>query len=785
MNDIMIQADQPLTRHERVDWYSLFLLLMLTVPAAVMAVIILLFSSVTWVAQVPYTSLEVLGSFAALLLAIFVYARYKKHPATLYISAGLIGMGIIEGFLTIARPQSDEYIWLHSLAGTFGGVLCLFYAFSRFVSPLTPRIRLIRRQAVFVLGFCTIVAFMLGILSIVFSGYLPQMTDNAELTTIAWMINTLPVALFLSSGIIFFYQYRKTGAQDLFLFTAIVIFLFQASEVFYFAHMWGIIWWFWQGLRLLIYLSVLGYVLKEYIQTSESLAGEMQERQKAEIALRKAEADWRNSFNSLDDVMLIIDRDYAIERVNESGLTLLDRSLPDAIGKKCYREFHNTDKPCPDCPCRRSFRYRKVAWTERYEEQFSRHFAIKSAPIMNGDSMPHKCVCLMRDISHEVKAREKEQKLQQELNLASRLASIGEVAAGIAHEINNPLTGVIGFAQLLATMNIPDEMREAVEVIQDGARRTAGIVQKLLTFARRSKSSKEYLDINVVLRSTIDIRAYEMRTNNIEISSNLAPDLPGTMANFGQLQQVFLNLIINAEQAIGAANHPGKIIIRSEKTKGKIRVTMVDNGVGISRENIPKLFDPFFTTKSDNGGTGLGLSISYGIIKEHGGTIKVKSTPGDGAIFIIDLPVIADEHPVHVDKPLPVSVAKKGSSLILVVDDEVNICRVLDRLLTREGHEVDITGNAATALDKIKNRNYDLILLDMKMPGMSGIDLYQHIKTLDSSFCQKLIFITGDIISARNRSFLEESRVPFVTKPFTGDVLMNQVKSVLGGIKDA
>ena len=428
---------------------------------------------------------------------------------------------------------------------------------------------------------------------------------------------------------------------------------------------------------------------------------------------------------------------------------------------------------------------KKPCTIERHDEVLGKYFSVKAAPILDENNRVIKCAYVMRDITREVKARENEKALQQELNLTSRLASIGEVAAGIAHEINNPLTGVIGFAQMLAAMEMPEQMREAVDVINDGARRTAGIVQKLLTFARRNKTTKEYVDINAVLKSTLDIRAYEMKTNSIEVVSRFDPDLPKTMANTGQLQQVFLNIVINAEQAITMARVTGKLSIKTEIVNSKIRVSIADNGVGITKENLNKLFDPFFTTKGDNGGTGLGLSISYGIIKEHKGKIKVKSIAGRGATFIIELPIVSQT--VESEKTLsevPVRKpegAQNSGKRIFVIDDEPNICRVLYRLLSSNGYDVETVSNAQQAIDKLKDANlYDLILLDLKMPGINGIEFYEAMEKIDPLLPNKVICITGDIISTQNKEFLEKAKLPCVTKPFSVDELMLTVKSNLG-----
>ena len=783
MNSRFMENQKAVIKNERVDWNSLLLLLLLTVPTAIMVVVLFLWPDVLWIAEIPHTAVGILGSFVVTLLSVFIIARYRQQPGILYISAGLMAMGIIEGFYAISPPWSTEFVWLHSLAAIVGGVFFVLYALSQMTRLSIPSIQPTAKAVGWLLGSTAVAVFLLGTLSIVFSDALPVMVQKDQLTPVAWAINAVPITLFFFAGFSVFRQYRRTGARELFLFSAMLILLFQATEIFYFATMWGIIWWLWQALRLIVYLTVFGYVLKEYIQTSDSLVIEIDERKKIEKSLRKADEDWRDSFNSLDEVMFIIDRDYNVENVNNSALSLLGRSKEEVIGQKCFQVVHGESQPADYCPFNQTLKKKRVASVNRYDNLFDRHFSIKSAPIFDESGEVIKCVYLMRDVTKEVKAEEKEKGLQQELNLTSRLASIGELAAGIAHEINNPLTGVIGFAQMLVKTDIPEEIKEAVEVIHDGAQRTAGIVEKLLTFARHNRPDKEYVDINSIITSTMEIRSYEMRTNNIEINSKLNPDLPRTMANIGQLQQVFLNIIINAEQAMTRTNQGGILDIETQHLNGNIRVSITDNGPGIARENIGKLFDPFFTTKGEDGGTGLGLSISYGIINEHSGKIRARSTPGKGATFIVDLPIIAENKQPDKTQPSDIEDEPKelGGANIMVIDDEPNICRVLDRLLSREGYYVETTSDAKLALEKLNNTNYDLILLDIKMPGMNGIEFYKRIKQINPSLQQKVVCITGDVISTQNKAFLDKARIPCITKPFTVDDLIHQVKSGLGG----
>ncbi|MBE9482693.1 MAG: PAS domain S-box protein [Chloroflexi bacterium] len=250
---------------------------------------------------------------------------------------------------------------------------------------------------------------------------------------------------------------------------------------------------------------------------------------------------------------------------------------------------------------------------------------------------------IIEDITERKRAEEREKKLQQELSLSSRLASIGQLAAGVAHEINNPLTAVVGFSQLLLEKTIDEDIKRSLERIHNEGWRAAKVVENLLTFARRRQSEKQPQDINDVLQKALELRDYELKTSSIEVALDLTPGLPMAVVDFHQIQEVFLNIILNAEQAMLEANKRGKLSIESEETKGCIRVMFTDDGPGITAEHLDKLFDPFFTTRGERGGTGLGLSICHGIVSEHGGKIRVRSKPGKGITFIVELPAITEE----------------------------------------------------------------------------------------------------------------------------------------------
>jgi len=241
-------------------------------------------------------------------------------------------------------------------------------------------------------------------------------------------------------------------------------------------------------------------------------------------------------------------------------------------------------------------------------------------------------VVYVRDITER-------KKTEQQLMVNDRLASIGELASGIAHELNNPLTGIIGLSDLLLATDLPEEIKEDLQMINREAHRTAQVVRNLLTFARKHPEEKKPEDLKNVIGLVLELRAYEQRVQNIQVITRFAPDLPQVTANASQLMQVFLNIITNAEYFMIETHGRGTVTITTERVGDFVRATFADDGPGISRETLRKLFAPFFTTKEVGKGTGLGLSICHGIVTEHGGRIWVESKLGKGATFIVELPV--------------------------------------------------------------------------------------------------------------------------------------------------
>jgi signal transduction histidine kinase len=318
----------------------------------------------------------------------------------------------------------------------------------------------------------------------------------------------------------------------------------------------------------------------------------------------------------------------------QPDIILLDLGLPDSQGLETLGKI-----------CSKTTTVPIVVLTGLDDEAIANQAVHKGAQdYLSKDDINGRLLWRVMRYAMERKRMEAEKgEIERRAQLASRLASIGELASGVAHEINNPLTGVIGYAQLLlARKDIPKDIRHDVEIINEGAQRVANIVKKLLAFARQTRPEQRYVNINELIRNTLDLQAYALAANNIKVSLQLARDLPMPIADPAQLQQVFLNLIMNAETEMKLAHDKGKLSIKTEHVDNIIRISFKDNGPGIAKEILESIFDPFFTTREVGEGTGLGLSICYGIIKEHGGRIWAESEPGKGATLIIELPVTED-----------------------------------------------------------------------------------------------------------------------------------------------
>jgi signal transduction histidine kinase len=360
---------------------------------------------------------------------------------------------------------------------------------------------------------------------------------------------------------------------------------------------------------------------------------------------------------------------------------------------------------------------------------------------------------------------------QVQLIQSEKLSAVGQFVSGVAHELNNPLAAVIGFSELLALTNEDTALKPHLNMIVKSAQRCHKIVQNLLSFARQHPPERSQVSINATIDEVLEFMAYEFRTSNITIQKRYEEGLPTILADPHQLQQIFVNILGNARQAIQAFRSDGTISVVTSRIDQMIRVELADNGPGIRPENLSRIFDPFFTTKAVGKGTGLGLSLCYGMIREHGGNIRVESVLGHGATFLIDFPA-AEEAPARPGAAPAVEAGRSGQRApasgytVLVVDDEDWILSLASQLLAQDGHGSVPVRSGEEAIAALGQRRFDLILSDWKMPGLSGAQFYAHLQAIDPATAQRIIFMSGDVMNDGLRDFIAKHNKVCIPKPF-------------------
>lgn len=390
---------------------------------------------------------------------------------------------------------------------------------------------------------------------------------------------------------------------------------------------------------------------------------------------------------------------------------------------------------------------------------------------------------LMRDVSERKKLEDQARDLYHQLLQAEKLAALGQTISGVAHELNNPLATILTWAERLSQMtHADDSTRRGLEAILSESERAARIVRNLLTFARKRHTTRAMIDINQVVRETLALRSYEQRVTNIVIIEALAAGLPQVFADPHQIQQVLLNLIINAEQAMLSANGRGTLVTRTwhDPEREAVVLEVNDDGPGVPEEVQPKIFDPFFTTKEVGKGTGLGLTVAYAILQEHGARISVRSAPGLGASFFVELPTRGGQLRTPAPAPPKATVTStRTTASLLVVEDEPALAAAVAEALADAGYSVDRAGDGEEALAKVRERSFDLIVCDLKMPRLDGISFYRAIAATAPALARRVVFVTGDVVATDAERFLEESGCRWLAKPFRLADLLRVVRDVL------
>jgi two-component system NtrC family sensor kinase len=384
-------------------------------------------------------------------------------------------------------------------------------------------------------------------------------------------------------------------------------------------------------------------------------------------------------------------------------------------------------------------------------------------------------------------------RLQEQLLQSEKMSAIGQLIAGVAHDLNNPLASVVGFSDLLGeAADVPPRLAEPLAVIRQEAERASAIVRNLLSFARRQEGERQLQSIRPILESTHQLLKNQLMAARIELTLEFEPGLPQVEVHANQIKQVFVNIINNAAQAIAttrATPGGGRIEIATRCEPDGLSVSVSDNGPGIPEDVVQRVFEPFFSTKSEGEGTGLGLSICLGIVKEHGGSMRVDqggAGSGRGATFTVELPTGLRSELSPLDRagapataPAEPTPPERLERLrVLVVDDEPHILHYMQATLESWGHEVAVARDGSQALKRALMQPFDLIICDLRMPRLGGREMFQTLSRMHPTVADRIIFATGDTVRGDTLQFLEELGRPFLQKPFKLDAL----RRVLAGV---
>jgi signal transduction histidine kinase/CheY-like chemotaxis protein len=384
---------------------------------------------------------------------------------------------------------------------------------------------------------------------------------------------------------------------------------------------------------------------------------------------------------------------------------------------------------------------------------------------------------------------------QAKLLHTERLAALGQMVSGVAHELSNPLTSILGYAQRMLLRADVESNFEEVRKIFTEAERAGAILRRMLLAARETSPERRLVPLNQIVQRTIELQRFSLAAERIHVDVSLDASLPSVMGDAGQLQQVLMNLLGNARQAIEPLGHGGTIRVRTLRTEdNRVCLEVSDTGPGVPEGIMARIFDPFFTTKPAGVGTGLGLSIVLSLVREHGGQVHASSPRGRGAIFTVELPAADQRETTERNGQkvarLPAASAQgaagpsparkpAAAQRILVVEDEPTVSQLIADVLRDEGFEVEILLDGRDAVERVSRDRFDLIICDMKMPNLDGQSFYASLSPARKALQKRFLFVTGDVLGARTQDFLTRNQLPHVAKPFRVEELLEKVHQVL------
>jgi PAS domain S-box-containing protein len=524
------------------------------------------------------------------------------------------------------------------------------------------------------------------------------------------------------------------------------------------------------GLQLMLAVSMIILVLEEVRETHQVVLREVATGKAERVALESkvlsTEERYRTLFDQAGEAIVIAAMDdFRILELNQAAQRLLGITRDDAGRHRLttFCQLKNSGSPPP---------VTHVEWFRLLCGQHPLNLVRKdgsSVPLqVNGSEVDFDGHPAYQFFMLEITERAR---LEQQLRQAEKLSALGQMISGVAHELNNPLAVVKGYLELiLAHHDLPARTRADLERVAHESNRAAKLVMNFLSFARDQPAHRELINFNGLIQRLVEMRRFDLVAARTELVLELEPKLPFVSADPDQAQQLIINLVNNALQAMAGSDQSGRLKISTCHAKGFVRLMVEDNGPGVPPELANKIFEPFFTTKEVGAGTGLGLSIAHSIMSEHKGRLYYQESTLGGAGFVLEFPIAppggrqpGGTTPFLTRSMNPVA-ACAGN--ILVLDDERSLAEMLSEMLGMLGHRTTVSHAPAHALELIEHQDFDLIISDFRMPGINGEQFYGLATKLKPRLARRIIFLTGDVVNEGTLKFLESIGNPHLAKPF-------------------
>ncbi len=486
-------------------------------------------------------------------------------------------------------------------------------------------------------------------------------------------------------------------------------------------------------------------------------------------ALEAEEGRFREILDSMPQAVLLTDPDLRVVHSNRSALRMLERLHLGPSGGRVERIGSLDLEPIAAAV---------LAGLDSGGERDAVLpggivLSVTVSPVAERPGGPRGLVLVLADVTEG-------RRVQAQLAQAEKMSTLGEMISGIAHELNNPLSSVLGYAQLIRAVSDEAKRSARLEVIEREARRCQRIVRDLLSFARRYEPERKKLSLNEVAESVLSFMAYQFRVGDVRVVRDFDPDLPPIVGDAHQLQQALLNLVSNAHQSIRETGRGSAVTVRTRRAgPDRIAVEVADDGPGIPESVLPRIFDPFFTTKAPGQGTGLGLPLVQSAVVSHGGSISVESREGAGASFRVELPLASPSareeapDPAYPDPGSP-------SGRILVVDDEESVARLICEALAEDGHRAESARDGREALRLLACEDFDLVIADLRMPEMGGAAFCEEAVLVRPGVRDRIVLTTGDSVGREAEKLAAERGIGLLMKPFDLDDLRGAVRKRLG-----